>query len=485
MNERPAGAGRKWAVPPRISFGRLIDDFFVLASGQFLSKVFGFLAFAMLARRLTVEDYGAVETAVGMAAIGVIALEMGTGAVGVRRIAQSKANAPETLGAVMTGRMALAILVAPTLALIYIILSKSDAPPLLFWLYAASLFAVPFNHNWFFQSQEKMGVAGFGLTLKMATFFVMLLALAPHRNGVVFVAVAELAAAAAMVAWFAIFARRRIRPSRPKYKLDAGVKLLRESAQLGVSSFVNALTQYLPVLVVAAAANDSETAKFGASQRLIISLMTFSYVYYFNLYPLMARKFVDDHKGLESVTSASARVTAWVGVAAAGLLWAGAPLVMRIAYGENFREAGAEFGLLAWSGALILVSGNARWLLVAAHRQSSLLAAQIVSAVLTIGLGLLLAGPFGGDGAAIACLVGAAGLWASAHWLTRGLPVRARLADSAPAAIAALFMLTIATAFDLDLMFRIALVVGVVIAAACLDRKLAPSFKSLGAAKSA
>ncbi len=468
-----------------ISFGRLIDDFLILASGQFISKIFGFVAFAWLARALSTEQYGAVETAVGMAAIGAIALEMGTGAVGVRRISQGDAEATRVLGAVISGRLTLAIFVAPLLALFYAAATRSSAPDALFWIFAAGLFAIPFNHNWFFQANEKMGVAGFGQTLKMAVFLIAAYLLAPQANGVVFVAIADLLSAIAVALWFSVFAYFSIRPARPHYDFGSGVQLLRESSQLGASSFVNALAQYLPILVVATAANDLETAEFGASQRLILSLMTFSYVYYFNMFPLIARRMIDDPVALARIMSASVRVTAWTGVIIASLLWTFGPFIMGIVFGRNFEGAGREFGILAWSGAIILASGNARWLLVAGKRQGSLLAAQVVNAACVVGFGYLLSVKSGGSGAAAACVIGAFGLWYVAHTKTSGLPVRPDLMGNLiPAATAILVIVTL-TIVRLDQLAAGGVATAMLAGGVLSDRKLPGAIKALIRAKSA
>lgn len=476
----PEGARKR-----RLSLGRLIDDFLVLASGQLFSKVFGFLAFAWLARQLAVEDYGAVETAVGMAAIGAIALELGTGAIGVRRISQSESGAAEVLGAVIAGRMGLAIVAAPLLALFYIVATRSSAPDLLFWVFAVSLFAVPFNHNWFFQAHERMGVAGFGQTLKMCVFLLAILVLAPQRNTVVYVAISEVIAALAMALWFCGFAYFMIRPEHPRYSLSGGAKLLRESAQLGASSFVNALAQYLPVLVVASAVNDVETAEFAAAQRLILSLMTFSYVYYFNLFPLIARRMIDDSAALGRIMSASVRVTAWVGVVTGIVLWTFAPLIMRLVFGDAFEGAGREFGILVWSGVIILCSGNARWLLVAGKRQGSLFAAHIVNATSVVGLGYLFSSMLGGAGAALACCVGASGLWLVAHHRTKGLDIRPDLRGNLiPAATAAAIVISL-TLLNLHMLAAGILAVVMLAVGVCADRRLPGAIKTMIEAKSA
>lgn len=485
MNDQPKPDPPSRPKRFRFSVGRLIDDFIVLATGQFLAKVFGFLAFAWLARILSVADYGAVETAVGMAAIGAVALELGTGAVGVRRIAQRESNGARVLGSVITARLLLAIVIAPILAVSYGAMTASSMPDMLFWLFAASLFAIPFNHNWYFQSQEKMTIAGFGQTLKMGVFLLAIHFLAPERNGVVEVGYAEVIAAMTMAIWYSMLAFQRLKPGRPHYSVDDGVKLLRESGPLGVSAFVNTVSQYLPLLIVAALADNVETARFAASQRLVVSLITFSFVYYFNLYPLIARRLADDPGALGPIMSASVRVTAWAGVASCAMLWSLAPLVMRLVFGEEFRAAGEAFGLLVWSGGLVLASGNARWLLVAGKRQGSLLAAQCVSAAVILGLCFVLTPSFGAVGAAAASVAGALALWIVVHLRTRGLAVRPGLADNLPAAAAGIAMIGALTILKPDPLIGAAILGAILLAGMVLDARLLQSIKALARAKSA
>lgn len=467
----------------RFSVGRLIDDFIVLATGQFLAKVFGFIAFAWLARMLTIEDYGAVETAVGMSAIGIVAIELGTGSVGVRRIAQREAAPGQVLSSVVVARLIIAAVIAPILAVGYAVMTSAGMPDLLFAAFAVSLFAFPFNHNWFFQSQEKMAIAGFGQTLKMGVFLLAIFLLAPDRNGVLRVGVAELIAVSAMAVWYSLLAHRELGPLRRRSSLRDGLLLVRESGPLGASAVVNTAGQYFPIVIVAAFSTSVETAEFGASQRLVVSLVTFTFVYYFNLYPLMARRIVDDRAGLADIMGASVRVTAWVGVMGAAILSALAPLVMGLVFGEGFERAGSEFGLLAWNGALILGSGNARWLLVVGQRENSLLAAQSLSVVAIILFCLLLTPKFGAVGASIACIVGSIVLWIVAHWRTRGLPVQAPLLGNAPALVAAILAIAAGLLWRSAPMAAGAAAFGIVAAGMILDREFRSSIRILARAK--
>ena len=418
-------------IRSHLTLGQLFEDLIVLATTQFLSKVLGFFAFAYLARKLSIGDYGAVETAVGMAAIGAVAIQLGTHAIGVRHIVQRDRPRETVLGSVIGAQFAIAVILAPALVTVYIAASGKTEYGALFWMFGASLLLMPLKQAWFFQSQEKMGVAGCGQSLKMGVFLLAVLILTDGgRIKAVDVGVAEFVAVAAMVGWFSALSLKTIKPARPHFDARYCGQILIESAPLGGSGLVNTTAQYLPILIVAALSDNQATANFGAAQRLYLSLVMFSFIYYFNLYPTIARLVREEKEQLRTIISASVRVTAWAGVAVALLLQSMATPIMSFVFGGKLASAGAAFAILVWSLPLTLGSGNARWLLVASKRQNALFLAQCVGAAVTLGVGYLLAQKSGAVGAAWGVVAGAAALWVCSYLATTGLEVRARLAPA-------------------------------------------------------
>ena len=416
---------------------RFMRDLAVLSGGELTSKILGFLAFAYLARVLTVEDYGMLETIVGMAAIGLMAIDFGTGAVGVRRLAQKGSDISQTLGAVISARLIMSLLVIPALALTYLLLVKPAGAETLIWLFAMSLWAAPFSMGWLLQSQEKMTAAAFGPALKMIVFALVVFALAPGRNGLAMVGVAEMTAMLVMVLYLTFISARVLKIQRPSLSVPHATNILQESSPLGLASFVRTAGLYVPVLIVAAISGGQEAGAFGAAHRLITSLVTFSFTYYFNIYPLFTRKYGTDNKGLTEILDASVRVTAWAGISAALILTMAAEPLMTLIFGKAYAGAATTFQIMVWMGALVLMSGNARWMLVTSKRQSALLLAQIVSAVVTIGLALVLVPIADSIGAAIAVTAGAVCMWIVAHFSTISGEFRPQLSPVLlPAALA-------------------------------------------------
>lgn len=416
------GSGRNRG---RLGFGKLLEDLLVLSTGQLTARLLGFVAFAILARRLSTADYGIIETAVSMAAVGVAAVELGTGPVGVRRLASGSQDARSATGSVISARLVMTATVAPALLAIYALLTAADRGAVAAYaLFAAGLFAAPFNHSWFFQERARAGAAAAGQTIRMATFLLVLALCVPAGGEVWRVGLAEAIAATAMGLFYSLALRKELSGARPNYDWRAGLALLKESAPLGAASFASAASQYLPVLIVAGVAGATEAAELGAAQRIGAALVAFSFTYQFNLYPLYARRLASDRDGLQKLLDASSRFMSWISVGLVLALALGACPIMTLLFGSKFETAGAAFSVLSIGIGATFLSGNARWMLIAAERTKSLLVAQIAGAATAICVSAALSAAFGSTGAAAGAAAAALVVWAFAHNRTRGLPAR-------------------------------------------------------------
>lgn len=469
----------------KLRIGRMFRDYIVLSGGQMFSKLLGFIAFAYLARLLTVAQFGAVETVVGMAAIGYKVIELGTGSIAVRRIAQGSEQLKTIIGAVISARMLIALTIIPLLVMTYAGFTSDEVPASLIWFFALSLLATPFAHEWLFQAHEKMGYAAFAPLLKMIVFLSAIFILAPARNGVAMVGAAEVFAMAAVALFFFFAAKISLHAGPLDYGLKPAVALLKDSAPLGASTFFNSVGLYAPVLIVAIAAGAEDAGLFGAAHRIVASVITFSYVYYFNLLPLFSRLLHREPAALQRLMNASMRVTAWAGITASLGLWALGDPIMTIVFGNNFSSAAPAFKMLVWMAIFEVISGNARWLLVAAHRQTSVLASQIIGAVAAILLTFALAPSMGAYGAAIAVVIANGAIWVFAWLRTQGLPVRPPLAPIIRPLLAGIFAVVVIHLAGPPPIIAAVIAAVVMLASAAFDGKFIPAIKSLADAKSA
>lgn len=412
---------------PRLTGAKAATDLLTLFVGQFASKIFAFLAFVYLARQLTSANYGVIETVVGMASIGMMAIEFGSGTSGIRQIANRSRSVRDVVHAVVSSRIIIAFTVVPLLVFGYALLMGANAPTGLLLLFGCSMIAGVVKHDWLFQAHDRMALSTAGITLKTALFLVVIVLLRPGANGIEMVGYAELAAMAAMAAYFLIarlFAYR-MEPRLPD--LREGLRFLADSAPLGLSGFVYTAATSLPVLIIASIAGTVEAGEFGAGLRIVVSLVAFSWIYYQNLFPLLARHISVKPALAAELMRASDTCVLWAGTALAVTLSIGAEPLIRLTFGENLSEAAVEFAVAIFYLPLTLASGSIRWLLIAQDRHRAVLATQTIGMIITLLATTALAGPFGGLGGAIALLVGGLSTYLAGYIFGRTGAVRPSL----------------------------------------------------------
>ncbi|GGY44418.1 lipopolysaccharide biosynthesis protein [Parvularcula lutaonensis] len=394
---------------------KAVVDFAVLFLGQVVTKLAGIAAFAFLARTLTAEEYGAVETAVSMWMIGFAFVDFGTGATGIRRLSQHPESYAEIVRTVASARLMLAAIAVPLLLALYVSLAGDAAPPGLLLLYGLSLFGLVLNQEWLFQAKERMDIAAFGPSLRMGAFLVLVILFAPGESGVLSVGYAEALAAAIMALFFLASQAMTFGLGSARLDFRGGLHMIRSASGLGLAKIANAFASSVPVLIVAAIAGATEAGDIGAALRIAISIITFSWLYYLNLYPLFARHAASDREGFVALVEASQRFASWTGVVACAVLFVGSKLIMSVVFGADYADVSLEFEVLVVAIFFTFASGTARWTLIAQERNRAIFRVQLWGAVVTAIVALGGAITHGALGGAVGYTVGVAAVWSVAH----------------------------------------------------------------------
>ncbi len=432
----------------RLTGVKAATDLLTLFVGQFASKIIAFLAFVYLARQLTPANYGVVETVVSMASIGIMAIEFGSGTMGIRQITSSSRSVRDVIHAVVSSRIIIAFAIVPLLVFGYALLMGANAPTALLVLFGFSMLAGVVKHDWLFQAHDRMALSTGGIAVKAAVFLLFVVLLSPGANGVEMVGYAELAAMAAMAAYFLIarMLTYRMEPRLPD--LREGMRFLADSAPLGLSGFVYTIATSMPLLIIATMAGAAEAGEFGAGFRIVISLVAFSWIYYQNLFPLLSRHISREPMLAQKLLRASDTCILWAGTALAVTLSIGAAPLIHLTFGENLSGASREFAVAIFYLPLTLASGSVRWLLIAQDRHRAVLATQTIGMVVTLLATAALANLLGGLGGAIGLLVGGLSTYLSAYAVARtGAVVPSMAPMIAPALAGGVVM---ATAFWCD-----------------------------------
>ena len=387
---------------------KLFRDLVSLASGQSVSMVVGFFAFAYLARVLDPEEYGAIELAISIAAFAAIVIECGAGTIGVRELVRRPDHAPDIAAQVPVARFLLALAVIPLVGLAGHWSGQTPEVVLLIWLYALSLLAVPLKQEWLLQGHERMSQAALAQPIRTGIFTAGVFLLMGPGSSILTVGVLELVAVAAVSVFYIAAQYRWAVPFRFGWPLRESFYFLKEGVSVGLSNMLWAFMLYVPIFLLASLAGGAEPAAMGAAQRIVISLMTLSFIYHFNLYPVLTRTVQHDRETWGRVIRASIHLVAWAGIAVAlGLTIFSGP-IMALVFGEGFRAAGPVLAVLAWAFPIRMLSGHARWSLIAQGSQKYLLWAEIAGAFTVVGVGVLAIPPLGATGAALALCSGLA-----------------------------------------------------------------------------
>ena len=419
---------------------KLFRGYAVLSAGQIASRLLGLLAFAWLARALDPEAYGAAEYVIGIALLVGTLIDGGSGVVGLRRATQDPGGLSGLAFQILAARLMFTAIGMPILALVVLSTAISAVPVGLVWLFAASLLAAPWRHEWMFQATGRMGNVALAQIVRAGVFAALVWLLARGPRDLIAVGWAEIGAVAALTGYCLYVQHTRITALRLWGSFRGFSALVKESAVAGAGNGVWAMSQYAPLLMIGTLMGGVQTAWFAAAARVVGSLMVVPYVYHYGLYPAVSRAAAQDHGELRDLLARSCRVAAWGGVFLALALTLFAEPLMVLAMGAKLAPAAPMLRIMAWVLPVSLCSGHAYWALAAVGAQTRLLWVQIAGLGAVVAVGLLLGAELAGLGYALASLASAIVLWVLAHVFAarRGLhppPFRRVLMPGALAAI--------------------------------------------------
>jgi O-antigen/teichoic acid export membrane protein len=428
------------AARPHANRLKFFRDLAALASGHAVSKILGFFAFAVLARTLDRDDYGAIEYLVGLSVFFATLVECGLGTVGVRCLAHRAGDLPRLAAQIPMARLGLAVICVPLMVLVAMPTVPDPAVRRLVWLFALSLLAVPWRQDWLLQATGRITEASGAHAVRVIVFALLVLITVRGPMDVLFVGWAEIASVTAMSLYCVVVQHARVTSWRMWAPVQGLSALVREGALVGLGQLIWTANQYAPLVLAAWLLDGEQTAWFAAANRLIASILTFSYLYYFNLYPGIARASTSGRGDLTYLLTASFRVVAWGGTFVAVALTLLAEPLSALIFGSRYESSAPMLMVMAWILPTTLLSGHARWALIAAGIQSRVAYGQFAGSITIAVLGIPLILALGGRGAALVAVVAAGAVWLVSHVfaIRLGVSLPAVTIALAPGAVAAL-----------------------------------------------
>jgi len=291
-----------------------------------------------------------------------------------------------------------------------------DVARFLVLIVSFALFAVPFNTRWLLQGMEKMAWVSLAQFTRMSVFLVAVLLLVTTGSSLALVGVIEVTAAFAVAVYFLFFQLRLGIPFRFNFNMQDMASVTRKARTIGVGQIVWSFNQNLPTMIIVWFVGTVELAWYGAALRFVNALVSFSMLYHFNIYPTVVRRLKNSAHHYQELSVPSVRICAWAGVF---VVYVGVLIpkpLCELTFGTQYTAAALPLSVLIWTIPLTLISGHARWALIAADKQKYVMFAQILGCLTSIMIGLILIPKYHATGGSIAMVASAFVVWLVAQY---------------------------------------------------------------------
>lgn len=367
-----------------------------------LARVAGFVATAVLARRLGPDGFGIIGFALALSGYLNIAVNSGMNDIAAREVARAPGRARQIYAGVAAVRLMLAVGAAVLLAVVVWFLPKPGGVQVVVLLYGLSFFSYALNPSWAYKGLERNVLAGFAVVLGQVIYAIGVLVVVQGPGDFTVVPVLQFAGefGAAMLLAL-ILLQGRI----PRIPVAEGLRILQNSAYLGLATVLRNITITFDVVMLGFIATDRDVGLYSAAYRLTFLLMSVTASLSSVYLPSYARAFSGDPVAFRRLVETSLVTSAAVGAPlVAGAVVLAGPL-LTLLFGADYAAAGTALQLLAMSVGVIFFHWSSSAVLVASHRTGQQARIQGAAAAVNVALNLLLIPRLGIVGAAASTLV--------------------------------------------------------------------------------
>jgi O-antigen/teichoic acid export membrane protein len=404
------GAEPPGAVGPLRSVG-------ALAAGEIVNKAARFAAGVVLARELSLEDYGLVNVGIAIAGLLFVVSGLGLPETGSRDASVAPGRAAELVDRVLAGRLLVLAALSLVLAAVVALVAPGDLPAVALAIGMAAAAAV--SVEWLLRGLERMGAvavanAAGGIVVLLGTAVLVTTRTAAESALTIFVA-GELAVSALTLA-----AARLPRPPRPR--LTGLRSAVRRSWPLGASALV-VYSYYanLDTILLSVTRSAEDAGLYSAPYRLFLALNVIGTFAAYALMPRIARAVAAgpaaDRAAMVGLRRALLPLTGY-GLLVLGLVEVNGDDVLRALFGAPFGGQDDVFVVLCLAVPWYTAAFPVGYALIARDANRRFFLGAAVAGALNIALNAALIPPFGPIGAAIAttcALVAGCIVWLRAH----------------------------------------------------------------------
>ncbi len=397
-------------APPRRR--GILHNFGTLMVSRVASDLFTFVFFVVLSRIFGQEGIGQYSFAMALTGFFGLFGDFGLYNLSVKEISRSEGSVAEYAGHAFTLRIAFSLVAFGVLLAALPWISEDPETRWVIAMLGVYQFAYRIANGFaavFVAKENTRLVAILEVSLRLTVAFAGIgIAFA---GGSLLMAVAPLPICALLeiAVAYTLVARLHGRP-RLATSFSSLLATARSSVPFGLSSLLFQFNSRVDVVFLGIYLGVSASGAYNVAYRVVF-LMTFVAHYAgLALFPVASRLFVSSREELRQLYERALKLALLIGIPASVGLWAIAPDLISLVFGESFEESAAVLGLLAW---LLLLSGVKNLLgifLMACDLQPLRVRNQSITAVLNVTLNALLIPWIGIQGAVLATLIAEGGL---------------------------------------------------------------------------
>ena len=367
-----------------------------------VNRVARFVAAVLLARALTLHDYGVFNTGIALAGIAVTGASLGLNDLGARDIGARQddpAWRSGLAGQVLAARLGLVVALSAIAIAVIVVAAPASLGTAL--LIVAIVLTMSANADWILRGLERMAALGNAILIGGVAVLlgsVLLLLTTGSANGALAVILAgEAVSTAAAWAWS---------DSAPRIGVDREAlgRLLSRSWPLGVSSLAM-YTYYanLDTVLLAALRSAREAGLYSAPYRVFLALNAVSIYTAYAFLPALSRAVEAGNEGpaFAQLRRAVRYLLAYTVVLVALAELVGGEL-MGLLFGDAFSGTGDVFVVLSLALMWFSIGFPIGYSLIARHQNRRFLAGAATGGLLNLALNLVLIPAYGAIGAAAA-----------------------------------------------------------------------------------
>lgn len=393
-----------------------------LAVGEVVNKAARFAATVILARELSLHDFGTVNVGIAISGIALTLTSLGLPEYGAREASLPSHDARRIVGTVVFTRLAML-----TILSVLALAGTALLSPENLWLVALALLmtiGMSGSGDWLLRGRERMGAVAVAVSVGGAVVLVgsasVVIAVPTAVAALLIFALGETVTCAAT--WIAARIKRPTIPSLAEIK-----RVVKISWPLGISGLIIYMSYAnLDSIVLAALRSEAEAGLYSGPYRLFLAANTLIIFAAYSLLPMLTRI---HHEG-KLRTKRHLLVNVSMPLAGYGIMVLGAvellgEALLPMIFGPAFSGAGAILIILCISMPLYSIGYPAGYSLIGEQKNVSFFVGGAVAGLLNLGVMLILIPLMGAEGAAIASTAGLIG--GAVAWLLLSRSVKAIL----------------------------------------------------------